>query len=49
MDGLRFYVFFNSMSVISGRLEVDYDRLCAMELRLGLRRFRLKRGSNSVR
>ena len=43
------YVLFNSVSVISGRWEVDNDRLCAMELRLWLRRFRLGRGSNSVR
>ena len=48
MDG--FYVLFkNSISVISGPLEVDIKRLCAMERHLRLRRFRLKRGSNSVR
>ena len=34
MDDLRFYVIFNSVSVISGRREVDNERLCAMELRL---------------
>ena len=49
LDDLRFYVIFNSVSVISGRLEVDNESLCAVELRLWLRRFRLERGSNSVR
>ena len=48
LDQLRFYVLFNSVSVILGRWEVDNERLCAMELRLGLRRFRLGRGSNTV-
>ena len=47
MDDLRFYVLFNSVSIISGRWEVDNERLCAMELRLRLRRFRLERGSAS--
>ena len=48
MDG--FYVLFkNSISVISGRWEVDNKRLCAMERRLRLRRFCLEWGSNSVR
>ena len=32
MDDLLFYVLFNSVSVISGRWEVDNERLCAMEL-----------------
>ena len=46
MDGwindLRFYVLFNSISVISGRC-LDYtERLCAVELRLRLRRFHLE-------
>ena len=45
---LRFYVLFNNISVISGGWKVDYESLCAMELRLRLRRFRLQRGSNSV-
>ena len=45
MDDLRFYVPFNSISVISGRWADDYERLCAMEPRLRLRRFRLGRGS----
>ena len=49
MDDLRFYVLFNSISVISGRRLDDNERLCAMELRLRLRRFHLERGSNSVR
>ena len=48
MDDLRFYVLFNSVSVISGRWEVDNERLYAIELRLRLRRFRLERGSHSV-
>ena len=49
MDELRFCVLFNSIPVTSGRWEVDTERLCAMELRLRLRRLRLERGSNSVR
>ena len=32
MSNLRFYVLFNSVSVILGRWEVDNERLCAMEL-----------------
>ena len=43
-----FYVLFNSISVILGRLKVDNERLCAMELCLQLRRFRLEQRSNSV-
>ena len=31
MDDLRFYVLFNSISVISGRCSDDNERLCAME------------------
>ena len=34
MDDLRFYVVFNSISVISGRCLDDNERLSAMELRL---------------
>ena len=49
IDDLQFYVLFNNVSVISGRWEVDNERLCAMELHLRLRKFRLERGSNSVR
>ena len=49
MDDLRFYVLFNSVSIISGRLGVDNEMLCAMELRLRLRIFRIERRSNSVR
>ena len=37
-----FYLFFKSISVISGRWEVDNERLCAVELRLRLRTFRLE-------
>ena len=48
IDDLRFYILSNSISVISGGWEVDNEWLCATELRLRLRRFRLKRGSNSV-
>ena len=33
MDDLRFYVLFNSVSVISGRCMDDNERLCAMEHR----------------
>ena len=49
MDDLRFYVLFNSISVIAGRCEANNERLCAMKLRLRLRRCRLERGSISVR
>ena len=42
MDDLRFYVLFNSISVISGRCLDDNERLCAMGLRLRLRRFHLE-------
>ena len=49
MDDLQFYVLFSSVSVISGRWEVDNERLCPMELHLGLRSFGLERRSNSVR
>ena len=49
IDHMQFYVLLNSVSVISGRWKVDNERLCAMELCLRLRRFRLERGSNSVR
>ena len=36
MDDFRFYVLFNNISVISGRLEVDNKRMCAMEPHLQL-------------
>ena len=49
MDYLRFDVLFNSISVISGQWADDNERLCAMEFRLWLRRFRLERGSNPDR
>ena len=48
MDDMLFYVLFNSISVILGLLKDDNERLCAMELRLQLRRFCLERGLNSV-
>ena len=41
MDG--FYVLFNSISVISGRLADYYEMLCAMGHRLWLGRFRFER------
>ena len=44
---MRFYVFFNNITVTSGRWTDDNERLCAMKRRLRLRRFRSKRGSNS--
>ena len=37
MDDLRFYVLFNSISVISGQWADDNERLCAMKPRLQLR------------
>ena len=37
MKDLRFNNLLNSISVISGQLEVDYERLCAMEPHLQLR------------
>ena len=48
MDDLGFYILFNSISVISGRWDDDNERLCAMEPRLWLGRFRLERGSNPI-
>ena len=41
MDNMRFYIIFNSISVISGRWANDNERQCAMEHRLRLRRFRI--------
>ena len=46
MDELLFYVLFNSIPIISGLWADDNEMLCALEPRLGLRRFRLERGSN---
>ena len=46
MDDLRFSVLFNSISVILERWADANERLCAMEPRLRLRKFRLERGSN---
>ena len=42
MDDLLFYVLFNSIAVISEQWLDDNERLCAMELRLWLRRFHLE-------
>ena len=39
MDDLRFYVLFNSIFVISGRWEGDYETLCAVDFHLSLERF----------
>ena len=49
MDDLRFYVLFNSISVLSGRWANDNELLCAMEPRLQLKKIRLERDSNSGR
>ena len=38
MDGLRFHVLFNSISVISGQWTGDNERLCAISPRLRLKR-----------
>ena len=38
MNDLRFYVLVNSISVISGRWLGNYERLCAMEPRLRLKK-----------
>ena len=38
MDGIRFYVLFNSISVISGLLACDDEKLCAMGSRSRLKR-----------
>ena len=48
-NDLQFHVLFNSISIISGQWADDNERLCAMEPRLRLRRFRLERGSNPDR
>ena len=42
MDDMLYNVLFNSISVISGQCLDDNERLCAMELRLGLKRFHLE-------
>ena len=47
MDDLRFYILFNSISVISGGWVADNDRLCAVESHLWLKRFHLEGGLNS--
>ena len=47
MGDWRFYVHFNSISIVSGRWLDDNERLCAMEPRLRLRRFSLEEGSIS--
>ena len=47
MDDLRFYIIFNSISVILGQWEDENERMCGMESSLQFRRCGLKRGSNS--
>ena len=47
LDYLRFYVLFNSISVILGLWTNCNKSLCAMEPRLRLGKFHYKRGSNS--
>ena len=47
MDDLRFYVLFNSFSVISGRWLGNNDRLCAVGPRLRLERFSPQAGLKS--
>ena len=49
IDGLRFNVLFNSISVISGRQFGDNERLCAMDLVYGWKEFRLKRARTRER
>ena len=49
MNDLQFYILFNSVSIISGWCLDDNERLCAMELRLWLRRCRIERWSNPIR
>ena len=46
IDDFRFYTVFNSISVISGWLEDDNERLCTMELCVWLRRYHLEQASN---
>ena len=48
LDGwmTRFYVLFNSISVLSRQWTDDNERPCSMEPRLRLRTFRLERNSN---
>ena len=48
MDGFQIYVFFNSISVVSGQWADDNERLCAVELHLQLKRSPLTWGSNPV-
>ena len=38
MDGLEFYVPFNSISVISGQWKGEHERLCTTRCRLGSER-----------
>ena len=39
MDDLRFSILFNTISVISGQLDGDYERFHAVMCCLGLNRF----------
>ena len=47
MDDMRFYVLFNSISVISGRWADDNEKLCALEPPDDCKDPRLRRGSKS--
>ena len=47
MGYLRFYVLFNSISVILGQWADDNEKLCAMKHGVGLSRFYLEPCSNS--
>ena len=49
MDDLQSNALFNSISVISGRWDVDNERLCAMELRFTVLKISPRAEMNSVR
>ena len=48
MDNLRFYVLFNSISVISGRWAGNKERLCVMDPRLRFTRYPSQAGIKHV-
>ena len=45
MNDLRFYILFNSISVIEGQWEIDNERMCAMYYE-GAKRLRIVRVIN---
>ena len=47
MDDLRFYILFNSISVVSGQWAGDNERLCAVEPSSPLKRSLLQVGLES--